>query len=308
MDMLRRVKIEYELSNVKWAENEDIFHSESGKKRIRIWKDKQLLGWHVKWRDEISKQSGILLDRMIRCKTGEPFFICEKGWATIHDEIEGSYPTLGREKEWGRLIGTMLTFGLKQSDECQRFQKKQEVPLTALKQKIDQLTSIDPMAKLVLERSYFEAFRRNKKMLQLKEQIQQKKLPILIPFSSLSYGKEVFSNLFWVSGSKQPVQGYEPIRKLLEEWLEKNGEESTQKLLDQIEPYFSLRKDQGVLLLAELLTPTELRETVLTIGTTTDQSITDVMDDYFKRWEKSRQLVLILSRWIEKDREKAVAK
>jgi hypothetical protein len=307
MDMLRRVKVEYGLSNLKWIKADQIFQSENGKKRIRIWKDKQLLQWHVKWRDEISKQSGILLDRMIRTKDGEPFFICDKGWATIHDEIDEGFPAKGKEKEWGRLLGTSLTYGLRQSDECQRFKKKQEIPLKEVKQTIDQLKQIDPMAKLVLERSYFEANRRNRKAFQLSERIQTKKLPILTPFTTLADAKEVFFNLFWVCGANQPIQGYEPIRGLLEEWFVRNGEASTINLLNCINSYFPLRGDQGILLLSEFLTPYELSRTVSELASENKETV-EIMDNYYKSWETARTLVLLLSKWIEEERQKVVAR
>ncbi|MCT8137504.1 hypothetical protein H1D32_06955 [Anaerobacillus sp. CMMVII] len=308
MDMLRRVKMEYGLSELKWVNANQIFQSESGMKRIRIWKDKQLLQWHIKWRDEISKQSGILLDRMIRTKNGEPFFICDKGWATIHDEIEESYPSKGKEKDWGRLFGTALAFGLKQSDECQRFRKMQDQPLNEIKETISKLKTLDPMAKLVLERSYFEAIKRRRKALDLRERIQINKLPILTPFITLADAKEVFFNLFWVCGEEQPIKGYDPMRKLLEEWYIKNGEASTIDLLNSINNYFSLKGDHGVQLLAECLVPSELGRTVSQLETKTDKETANVMNQFFNSWETSRKLVILLGNWIEEDREKVVAK
>ncbi|UTW68924.1 hypothetical protein KHA80_16960 [Anaerobacillus sp. HL2] len=68
MDMLRRIKLEYNFSDISWIAEDSIFLAKKGKKRIRIWKDKQLLQWHIKWRDQLSKHSGILLDRMIHYK------------------------------------------------------------------------------------------------------------------------------------------------------------------------------------------------------------------------------------------------
>lgn len=305
--MLRRVKMEYGLSDLKWIKTDQIFQSENGKKRIRIWKDKQLLQWHIKWRDEISKQSGILLDRMIRTKDGEPFFICDKGWATIHDEVEEVFPSLGKEQEWGRLLGTSLAYGLNQSDECQRFKKKQDIPLKAVKQTIVQLNNIDPIAKNILERSYYEANRRSKKALQLSRRSQSKKLPILTPSITLADAKEVFFNLFWVCGADQPLQGYEPIRNFLENWYIKNGEKSIVHLLDSINIYFPLKADQGMLLLAEFLTPYELTRAVSKLVTQEYETM-EIMDEYFKGWETTRKLVLLISNWIEEEREKVVAK
>ncbi|WNF35940.1 hypothetical protein RJD24_16000 [Bacillaceae bacterium IKA-2] len=309
MDMIRQIKMEYDFSDVKWLKKDQILDSEYGKKRIRIWKDKQLLQWHVKWRDEISNKSGILLDRMIRTKAGDPFFISEKGWTSIHDEIEEQFPCQGREQEWGRLIGSILAYGLAQSDDCQRFKKQDQLTLDADKASIDELPFLDPMAKLVLERSYYEAKNRTRKADHLLDRIHQKRLPILLPFSSLIDAKQVVFTLFWICGDAHPVKGYEPIRHLLEEWYLKNGAVSTELLLDKTNEYFSLKGDQGLLLLTECLLPYELKTVFrdLSINETV-AGTSKIMKSYFQSWETSRKLVLLISNWIEKEGEKAVAR
>jgi hypothetical protein len=308
MDMLRQIKLEYELSDLNWITVEEVFNSDRGKKRIRIWKDKQLLQWHVKWRDEISKQSGILLDRMIRTKEGNPFFISDKGWVSIHDEIEEPFPTKGKEAQWGRLFGTILASGLEQSLDCQRVKKQEPLTLSHVRGSIEQLSLIDPMTKLVLERSYFEAKNRIRKALILKDGIQQKQ-PILTPLCSIVQAKQVFFNLFWVCGDDQPVRGYEPIRRLLEEWYIENGEESTIKLVESMNSFFPLKEEQGLILLAEFMMPYEFERTIQQLSKcTTTNETSNVIEQYFKNWEVSRKLVLLISKWIEKEREKVVAR
>lgn len=306
--MLRRIKMEYNLTDISWIAENSIFQSEKGKKRIRIWKDKQLLQWHIKWRDQLSIQSGILLDRMIRTKSGEPFFISDKGWVSIHDEIEERYPTKGKEEEWGKLIGHTLANGINTSDDCQRFKKQEPLSLKTVMVRIEQLPIIDPIAKHVLERSYFEAKKRSQKAHQLKDHIQQKKNPILPAVLSIENARQVFSHLFWISGKEQPERGYKPIRNFLEKWYEKNGEPSTVQLLDCINNYFCLKEDNGILLLSECLIPYEIEQIVSRLSLCkTDDEINEEMDRYFKSWETTRKLVLLLSNWIEKDRERVMA-
>ena len=308
MDILRQVRMKYGLSDLKWIKENETFRSEYGSKRVRFWKDKQLLEWHVKWRDEISKQSGVLLDRMIRTEDGNPFFYCDKGWVTIHDEIEEPFPLARKEEDWGRLIGTILAVGLKQLDECHRLKKRKDLTLKAVHGGLK--NDHDPMAKLVLERSYFEAKSRVRKAHILRDRIHPIKLPILTSLTRLTNAKQVFFHLFWVCGADEPVRSYKPIRNLLEEWFEKNGEASTIKLLNEINRYFTLKGDQGRLLLSECLLPYEYESAINELSTC-NQSVditTTVMDKFFQRWETSRNVVLLLSNWMEEDREKVVAK
>ncbi|OIJ10586.1 hypothetical protein BKP37_18825 [Anaerobacillus alkalilacustris] len=309
MDMLSRIKMEYDLSELTWIKENTIFQSERGKKRIRIWKDKQLLEWHVNWRDEISKQSGFLLDRMIRTRDRKPFFICDKDFVSIHDEIVEPYPTKGKEQEWGRLIGHALTYGINQSNENHCFKKSEPLPLKTVRGSLEQLSLLDPMAKLVLERSYLEAKKRNEKANLIQKRVQEKKLPVLTNFSKLEDARQVFFHLYWICGSEQPIRGYKTIRNLLEKWYSKNGNHSTVELLDSINRYFSLKEDHGLLLLSELLMPHEFEETVAKLFTCKSvNEMPEIINQYFSRWKTTRELVILLSKWIEKDGERVVAK
>ena len=307
MDILRQIRVEYGLSELKWIKQDETFHSEYGTKRVRFWKDKQLLLWHVKWRDEISQQSGVLLDRMIRTEDGNPFFYCEKGWVSLHDEIEEPFPFNRTEKDWGRLIGTILAVGLKQSDDCHRLKKTESLSLKAVHGGIKD--EIDPMAKLVLERSYFEAKSRVRKAHHLRDRMHPIKLPILTSLSKLANAKQVFFHLFWVCGADEPVRSYKPFRVFLEEWYELNGEDSTVKLLNEINCYFELKGDHGKLFLSECLLPYEYEDVINELFSSNKKNdMAIVMDKFFKRWEISRSLVLLLSNWLEEDHKKAVAK
>lgn len=309
MDILRQIKIEYELSNLHWIEKEQVFQSDCGKRRVRIWKDKQLLNWHVKWRDDISRQSGFLLDRMIRTKDGDPFFISEKGWVSIHDEIEERFPSKGKEKEWGKLLSAILKKANETSESEQSFVTKTEVNLSIAKESMNKLPLLDHLTLLVLERSYFEAKKRIENALFLTKNIPPNNLPILPSFSSITEAKQIFLYLFWECGESYPVRGYSPLRKLLEEWYQKNGELSLINLLEEIELNFSLKGQQGRLLLAEFLMPYEFEKVITDLAFCKIESDkTKVMETYFKSWETSRKLVLILSEWIEKNREKVVAR
>lgn len=309
MDMLRRIKMEYELSDVKWDMKNDTIHSDRGRKKLRIWKDKQLLEWHVKWRDELGKHSGFLVDRMIRTKSSEPFIITDVGWLSLHDFVEEKLPSKGKEKEWGKFIGAALKTGMKQNEECHRMKKTNELTLKEIRGSIERLPLIDPMTKLVLERSYFEAKNRIRKAKSLIDHAKHIKQPILAPFTTIKETRQIFLYLFLECGVGHPIRGYQPIRKLFIDWLEQNGEESLRKLVNEIDNHFSLKKEHGFLLLADILMPFEIESTIHTLHQVkTELEMNRVMTNFYNSWETSRKLVLFLSKWMESDREKVVAR
>lgn len=308
MNRLRQIEAEYNLPNLKWIKEDELFQSEFGRKRIRIWKDKQLLDWHVKWRDEVSKESSIMTDRMIRTKSQSPYSICDKGWLTIHDEVEQPYLTKGREAEWGEFLAGTLVYGCTMSKSFNFIGKQESLSLLKIKKQIRQLELQDHMAKMVVERTYYEAKKRFESAQSILKKVSLKKVPILNPSISTSNAREVFFQMFFIGGSEEPVQSYSPLRSLLERWLNENGKESFIRLLDEINQSFNLRGEQGMLLLAECLMPYEIQQVTNELSDSDkNRETSKIMDQYFTSWESSRKVVFTLSEWLEHTRKKVAA-
>ncbi|UTW68925.1 hypothetical protein KHA80_16965 [Anaerobacillus sp. HL2] len=111
-------------------------------------------------------------------------------------KLKKAYPTQGKEKEWGRLIGHTIANGINTSDDCQRFQKLEPLSLKTIMVRIEQLPITDPIAKNVLEEAILRQKREVKKALQLRMPIHQKKTPILPPLLSIENARQVFSFYF----------------------------------------------------------------------------------------------------------------
>ena len=309
MEMLRRIKIEYGFSSLAWQKKDAVFNSDCGQKRIRFWRDRQLLHWHIRWRDRVSKQSGFLLDRMIRTKNQEPYFISERGIVTVHDEITEAYDYKGEEKTFAQLIATMLKNGKELSGKKYqpRFIQTKQLPLQRTEKAFDQLTVLDSMTTLIFERSIREAKRRRHLAYSLQKAASENSTPILLPMDSFTEAKQVFRHLFWKCGQEKPIKGYYPLRRFLEEWFEQNGEHSLRKLLTEIDLNFPLRGVEGKLLLAEFLQPYELTDTVAAVrAMNSSEEITSAVEHYFKSWDLSRRLVQIISHWLEEEPSKKV--
>lgn len=306
--MLRQIEAEYHLENLTWLKEDEIFASDFGKKRIRVWNNKQLLEWHIKWRDEVSKESGMMTDRMIRTKSGAPYIITELGFLTVHDEVDGQYQCKGRESEWGELIAATLVYGRSINKSNLISIPKKEPSLLTIKNKIRKLQLEDQMAKLVIEKSYFEAKKRINKAEQITKEFVKEALPVLNPFHSFQDAKEIFFQLYFVCGDAKPVRGYHPLRHLLESWFKHNGKNSTTLLLEEINKSFNLKGEQGLLLLAECLQPYELEETINKLEKCDEKEVSEIVNRYFESWECSREIVMIISKWLEETRRKVAAR
>ncbi len=87
MEMLELLKKQYHWQKIKVI-NEESIETEQGRKRLRFWTDKELLGWHIEWRDNCGVTPYVLADRMIRSKEQDAALSWKDGWLTVHDEVD----------------------------------------------------------------------------------------------------------------------------------------------------------------------------------------------------------------------------
>ncbi|MGO4888594.1 hypothetical protein ACJ2A9_12595 [Anaerobacillus sp. MEB173] len=302
MDILNLIEEHYRLTELKWRKNKEIIESKTGVKKIRYWENRQLLDWHIAWRDGINHSNQVMVDRMIRTKKGEPAIQYENGWLTLHDEVSITYPIEEDIDKWALLLSQMLGYGLtveKTIHEDVPFSIEQCLRLLPHSKKLD------GVAKVVLEKSCNEAKKRVQLVKGLLKHCDKQKLPIVDKITTVQQGKQIYQLLFWVGGNEKPDVGYKGIRKFLEQWLTVHGTDGTELLLNKINDNFSLTGEQGLFLLAECLTPWELHECLDHLAVTTNsEEVYTIFDRYNQRWELSRELVDIISSWLDKKREK----
>jgi hypothetical protein len=301
MDMINLLENEYDLFGVRWKHEPHIVMTDFGEKRIRYWKEEQLLKWHGKWRDESSSGSGAVPDRMIRTRSGDIAVRDGEQWISLHDHSEALFGSFD-EKRWGEFIGNLLIAGVQEGE------KKEEWPLESCTLNIEKCLSgikkFEDGNFHFLNTSLYEAEQRLVFAKSLKDKAQVKGLPLLERDISISNGKRIFQYLFYQGGDSWPVRGYLPIRKFLLEWLTHTSEASLKKLLSEIDLTFPLHSGNGLMLLREVVLPWELEEGLNQLQNSSLEKMVQGMREFEALWKENRKLLKIVTEWFDVNRRK----
>ncbi|MBN3556321.1 hypothetical protein JYA63_18755 [Fictibacillus nanhaiensis] len=302
MELINTLEKEYELYGIRWKERPHLIMTDYGEKRIRYWSEKENLHWHIRWRDESSKGSGAVPDRMIRTKSGEPAIKYGNKWLTVHDHAEEWYGCEDVER-WGQFIGTLLNTAMS-SDKQDVFVKQTRHPVFDLK-------SCITLAEKYLEANFqcmVTSIKESKQRLDfshaIKNKLRNHALPVLDKELSVKNGRKIFHFLFYQGGESLPIKGYLPLRKFLVEWLEQTSPSSLKLLLTEVNKHFSLDREQGLLLLAEVVTPWELYDCLDQLDNSSLERMIDGLKKYEDCWESNRILVKTVTEWFDEKRRK----
>ncbi len=302
MELINTLEKEYELYGMRWKEKPHIIMTDYGEKRIRYWSENEGMRWHIRWRDESSKGSGAVPDRMIRTKSGEPAIKYGNRWLTVHDHTETLYGCEDVER-WGQFIATLLNAAVSV--------KNQEVFLKQIEPPVFDLNHCMTLAQKYLEANFqcmVTSIKESKQRLEfsraIKNRMRNHALPVLDKELSVKNGKKIFHFLFYQGGESLPVKGYLPLRKFMVEWLEQTSPSSLKRLLTEVNKHFSLEQEQGLLLLAEVVMPWELYDCLDQLDNSSLERMIDGLKRYEDCWEKNRTLVKTVTEWFDEKRRK----
>ncbi|ARK31615.1 hypothetical protein [Halalkalibacter krulwichiae] len=299
MELLDRLKEHYLWQEVRLV-NEALIETEHGRKRLRYWSDRALLDWHIGWRDACSVSPYMLADRMIRNKDQKAAIEWKDGWLTVHDEVDVSFRNHQSGEKVGRMIATMVKYGLEANPEVTPTSRKQ--PL--FKQLEESVATLQEDNRIVVESLLKESAFRMKKAEMLLSSLKEEPRPIIDPLTEAKSSKMIYDVFIWFGSTIEPERGYYSIRCYLLNWLKENGKESLNKLTAEMLENESFTREQAILLLAECLKPYELDLLVKELASqSTDRKIRSTINDVTKEWEHSKTLVEVLSTLIDQKKK-----
>ncbi|MBY6035305.1 hypothetical protein KUV80_01485 [Fictibacillus nanhaiensis] len=301
MGLINLLENEYDLYGVEWKQEPHLIMTDFGEKRLRYWTDEERLKWHMKWRDESAKGSGAVPDRMIRTRDGEIAVFDGKHWISLHDSADTPFGCEEVER-WGQFIGHLLLASIKASHENHECKVTESV--------FDFDSCLAQSEKYMegnfkcINTSIYEARQRLKFAEALKRKVRKPVLPILEKDISISNGKRIFHFLFYQGGDSWPEKGYLPIRKFLFEWLSHTSPLSLRMLLTEVNKVFPLNGEHGLLLLAEITVPWELRDCLILLDNENLEKMIEGMQKYEATWEEHRIFLKTVTQWFDENRRK----
>ncbi|MFA9458270.1 hypothetical protein ACERJO_16070 [Halalkalibacter sp. AB-rgal2] len=292
--------IDFLQENYNWGDvsyiNNELIKTDKGLKRIRYWEDKQLLEWHISWRDHCSDTPYILMDRMLRTRNHKPYAEHEDGYITAHDEVVARYPISGQEPIIAKAIVSFIQYGLRTETNI----IPQPVSKCFYENGDSYVPHLEENRRMECEFLIREGEMREKKANALMELTDSTPLPYLDPMMSTDQMRSVAQVLYWVGTMEVPVVGYEHIARFLRNWYVEEGEQSCKKLMQGI--VNQLEREQSIQILAEMLRPYELNDWQINVGdgAIDRESFEERFQLVKKEWDISKQLVRMMSKMIDK--------
>ncbi|WP_347549406.1 hypothetical protein ABFG93_18045 [Pseudalkalibacillus hwajinpoensis] len=88
MDVEDVLAKEYGFWELTWLDGPHTFITDSRKKKLSYWRERDLLEYHLNFRDRLFLQSASLCNRMIRTLDGRPYSSFKDGYLSVHDLIK----------------------------------------------------------------------------------------------------------------------------------------------------------------------------------------------------------------------------
>ncbi|MGJ9383039.1 hypothetical protein [Salipaludibacillus sp. CF4.18] len=292
----------YPFQSIRWMIEGKIMDTNKGMKAVQLWKEEDLLAWHIKWRDALAEHTGIMTNRMIQTITGEKVLSTDLGFITVHDVVEEAFPIFDHPKQIGQFLGEYLACTAAEEDD-------REVPIIPDLERDFDIHFFEELSQWdILQKLNLEAKKRVTKVRELlKNHSHIFYHNIVPPIESLIQARSVHHKLFWETSEKKPISCYEALRNVLHEWHTEGHGAKIKEVLDGIDETFPLSEERGTALLANCLYPWELRSFV---ANALDNDGTGTMEQHFQsfaqEWDISRRLVKDVAGWLVNSREGVV--
>ncbi|WP_280769802.1 hypothetical protein [Salipaludibacillus daqingensis] len=281
MIQLYHIENNYPFQEISWHEKNKVIQTDKGKKAVALWKDENDLNWHIHWREKLSKEAGVLTDRVIRTNNGEQALATDIGWITVHDVIESLFPVSDHPFEMGRFLGTYANIDM----ECHRPSEDETVG------RMNAVPASLPLSRPIVQKMEKEAIRRERKAQQI-----LKGCPVNVnkvaKVGSLNQARSVQGQLFWQNNEREIDSSVDMLCSCLREWVSEYGESKLDTLLDGLNETYSFENDKGKLILAYFVYPNEF----ISFGewyheNRSAEEVDIKLDELCRQWDISKKIV-----------------
>ncbi|WP_377888285.1 hypothetical protein [Alkalihalobacillus sp. R86527] len=108
MNITAVLQHKYGFEELNWNHTNFVIETNVGTKKVTYWRDRNLLEYHLNFRDRLFSKSGIMCNRMIRTRDGLPCVQIDQSFVTIHDVIDSSSAIDDDPEFKGFLIASLL--------------------------------------------------------------------------------------------------------------------------------------------------------------------------------------------------------
>ncbi|WP_283153923.1 hypothetical protein [Guptibacillus hwajinpoensis] len=273
MDLVTIIEEKYDLKDVQWLEKPQLIMTHLGKRKLSYWRDRDLLEYHLNFRDRLFSQHGFLCNRMIRTSEGKGFIRIENDYMTVHDHVEEAYPLDIVPEMKGYLLATLLSTGDQKAT----------------------LTSHFPYRKTLEDLSFIRLTHKEQYLLLVNLIPEVKKrlnfeVCYSLPFIPFTYYvlKEVLGQIYFESSDEPPVSASKVIMKEVHSWYTLKNSNHFVKCFEAL--VNGVEDDMKHRLIQAIFAPWEWQECIQALQSNMNDP-DQVMKEFIDKWEANRDML-----------------
>ncbi|MDO6656039.1 hypothetical protein [Anaerobacillus sp. 1_MG-2023] len=276
MDLVAIIEEKYDLKDVQWLEKPQLIMTHLGKRKLSYWRDRDLLEYHLNFRDRLFSQHGFLCNRMIRTNEGKRFIRIENDYMTVHDHVEEAYPLENVPEMKGYLLATLLSTGDQKATLTSHFPYRKTLEdLSSLrlthKEQYLLLVNLIPEVKKRLD---FE-------------------ICYSLPFIPFTHHvlKEVLGQIYFECSDEPPVSASKVILKEVHSWYALKNSPHFIKCFEAL--VNGVEDDMKPRLIQVIFAPWEWQECIQALQSNMNDP-DQVMKEFIDKWEANRDMLRLL--------------
>ncbi|WP_226656494.1 hypothetical protein [Pseudalkalibacillus hwajinpoensis] len=274
MNLLTLIAEKYGFKELRWVQTPDVIMTHVGKRKVSYWRERDLLEYHLNFRDRLFFNSGIMCNRMIRTLNQEAFIPIDSGFLTVHDFVEDEFAYELFPEMVGYLLSSLIRCGIEQDDS----HTLSPFPYRETVKALSAVKTLDPESYFLLISLIPDV----KKRLCYHKDI----LNGMIPFSSHSL-KEVMGQLYFECSDEAPVSMCKVLSNEVHLWYER-------KKRSDFNHYFNallseVDRELRSALIQTVIAPWEWQTCIQSLqneGSNVDR----VMKEFVEKWEAMKEI------------------
>lgn len=274
MELLALIAEKYGFREVRWLREPDVMMTIIGKRKLSYWRERDLLEYHLNFRDRLFSSEGILCNRMIRTLNQEPFIPLPQGFLTVHDLVENEYALEQSPEMEGYLLSCLIRAGSEEYSQT----------VFPYRQTIKSLSAI----KTLYPESYFL-------LIQLIPDIKKRLcyhknlLELPVPFSTSAI-KEVMGQLYFESPDESPVSVCGQLQHQIYLWYKQKSESDFIRCFNVL--LSGVEEELKYPLIQTIVAPWEWWECVQSLQNKQD-NVNQVMEAFVEKWEAMKEITCL---------------
>ena len=273
MDLLELIAEKYGFKEISWVRKPEVIMTHLGRRKLSYWRERELLEFHLNFRDRLFSKFGILCNRMIRTLDQQAFIPIHQGYLSVHDSVEDELPFDQFPEMEGYLLSSLIDVSL----DVNSYHGFSTFPYRETIKALYKVKTLYPEPYLLLISLIPEV----KKRLCPNKSISQLSIPLNHSI------KEVMGQFYFESSDEKPVPVNEVLPKAVHGWYENKGQTEFKQCFKAL--FNEVDRETSSLLIQTIVAPWDWLACIRSLQYE-GVNVNQVMKEFVEKWEAMKEI------------------